>query len=103
MSPWQRCGYVIRTMWPTRAYLHRQDIAGETGAETKEEMGMRTKPVLPLVAVAMLAMALPTSAQGPIDIGATLVMDGAVVTHVGEYTYVVVPNRNGGRFPVPTT
>jgi hypothetical protein len=88
-------------MWPTRAYLHRQDIAGETGAETKEEPEMRTKPVLALVTVAMLAMALPASAQGPIDIGATLVMDEPVVTHVGEYTYIVVPNQNGGRFAVP--
>jgi hypothetical protein len=67
----------------------------------KEEPDMKTKLVLPLVALAMLATALPASAQEPLDLGATLVMDEALATHVGEYTYIVVPNHNGGRFPVP--
>jgi hypothetical protein len=62
---------------------------------------MRTKLLLPLVALALVATALPASAQESIDAKATLALDGPVLTYVGNDTYVLVPNPNGGPFPNP--
>jgi len=62
---------------------------------------MRTKLLLPLVALAIVATALPASAQEPIDARAELVSTQPVLTYVGDCTYVVSMNPNGGLFPIP--
>jgi hypothetical protein len=60
---------------------------------------MRTKLLLPLVALAMLATALPASAQGSLEVGAESLIDEPTPIFRG-YDWVVVPNPRGGSFLV---
>ena len=62
---------------------------------------MRTKLLLPLVALAILATALPVSAQESADTEATLVLNEPIMVYVGDGTYVLSMNRDGAPFPVP--
>jgi hypothetical protein len=60
---------------------------------------MKTKLVLPLVALAMLATALPASAQEQTEVGTESLIDEPTQTFRG-YEWVVVPNPRGGWFLV---
>ena len=60
---------------------------------------MKTKLVLPLVMLAMVATALPASAQGVIEVGTGSLIDEPTPTFRG-YDWVVVPNPHGGSFLV---
>ena len=57
---------------------------------------MRTKLLLPLAALAILATALPASAHEPIDAKADMVSTQPFLTDVGDRTYVFIRNPHGG-------